>query len=108
MAYQATYYAKVFVFKQNGVPINISGWTFRAQFRAQVTDTAVLLELTTANTGFAITDAVNGKVEMRITSAQLNAMPVAVAVFDVMRTDASPGPLRLFGGKLKVKQPVTR
>lgn len=109
MAYQSTYVVKPFLFTQGGVPINITGWVFRAQFRL-TTDSAdpALLELTTANGGFAVTDGPGGRLEMRITSTQMNTLPAGTIHFDVMRTDATPGPIRQFGGKMKVRKPVTR
>lgn len=108
-AYQGTYYTAQFqLANSDGSAINISGWTFEAEFRVQLSDVAPLLTLTTANTGFSIVNASTGVFQMAITSVQTLALPTGGVLFDVLRTDASPGPLYLFGGRLRVKEPVTR
>lgn len=108
-AYQGTYYTVEFTFEdQDGAPIDISTWTFKAQIRKSLADTVVLLELTTANVGFALIDGPNGRVQMKMLEAQTAALPVGGLVLDVLRTDAIPGPIWLFGAKMKVKEPVTR
>jgi hypothetical protein len=71
-------------------------------------DTETLLELTTANGGLVVIDGPTGEIAMRITAEQSAELPVARVVFDVLRTDASPGPLWIFGGKFAIKEPVTR
>jgi hypothetical protein len=108
-AYQGTYYTKTFVFKDADtlVPLDISTWEFSAMLRDR-NDTAELLELTTANGGWAVTDGPNGEVEMRITADQTAELPVAKLVFDVLRTEVTPGPVWLFAGRFSVKRPVTR
>lgn len=107
--YQGTYFAQAFIIRDadTEAAIDITTWTFESDLRDR-NDSAVLLTLTTANGGWAITDAPNGVVEMRITAAQTEALPVAKLVFDVLRTDVSPGPVWLFAGKFSVRRPVTR
>jgi len=107
--YQGTFYAVIFkILDRDGNPVNLTGWTFRAMIRVTVEDTDPLLELTTANGGFLIVDAANGRVQMQILAAQTDDLPEGRLVFDVERTDLSPGPIWEFGGRIKVKQPVTR
>lgn len=107
-AYQGTYYSKTFAFKdEDGEPVDITGWEFEADLRDRV-DTEVLLTLTTANGGFAVGDGPNGLLVMSITAELTEELPAKRLVFDVLRTDSSPGPLWLFSGKFSVKQPVTR
>lgn len=104
---RGTYFAQAFQIRTRTAPVDITGWTFEADIRATLEGEA-LITLTTANGGFAITDAANGLFEMRVL-AELNAdIPVGVVVFDVLRTDADPGPRWLFGGKIRVREPVTR
>lgn len=106
--YQGTYYAKSFLLKHSdGTAYDVSGWTFQCQLRDRV-DTVSLLELTTANGGFVVVDGPTGEVSLRITAVQSALLPVARLVFDVLRTNASPGPVWQFGGKLSVRRPVTR
>ena len=107
-AYQGTYYSKTFAFKdENEDPVDITGWEFSADLRDRV-GTEELLSLTTANGGFTVTDGANGLVTMAITADQTAELPTKRLVFDVLRTDVTPGPLWLFSGKFTVRQPVTR
>lgn len=92
---------------KNGVPINLTSATFEAKFRKTVNDD-VLLTLNTANNGINIVDAINGRLQLVITALQSATLPLQHIVFDVLRTDLSPGPVRLFGGSLVVKDPITR
>lgn len=108
-AFQSDYYARGFVLKDRttALPTNITGWALQAQIRENL-DEAVLLDLTTANGGLVITSGTGGRLEIRITAAQTALLPVGRVLFDVRRTGITPGPLWLFGGSFKVKQPVTR
>ncbi len=108
-AYQGTYYTAQFqLANTDGTFVNISGWAFKAEFRVQLSDVDPLLTLTTGNTGFSIISASTGLFQMVLTAVQTLALPVGGLVFDVLRTDASPGPVYLFGGVIRVKEPVTR
>lgn len=108
--YQGAYFSQTFIIKSQatGLAVDVTGWTFRVQVRDNVADATSLLELTTANGGFVVTNGPAGQVTLKITAAQATALPVGKMHFDVMRTDVNPGPTRLFGGTFKVKQPVTR
>lgn len=107
--YRGTYYVKQFTFTDATTedPIDISNWEFSSDLRDR-NDTEELLNLTTANGGWAVTDGPNGVCEMRITADLTAELPVAKLVFDVLRTDVSPGPVWLFAGRFSVKEPVTR
>jgi hypothetical protein len=106
--YQGTYYAVSFTFKDSDdAVINITGYTFEADFKESRTDTAALVSLTTANGGFVVTDGPNGMMEMRLTAVQTALLPVGRIVFDVLRTDPASSPVYQFGGSFRVKRPVT-
>ena len=109
-AYQGTYYAVPFqLLDDAGAPVaDITAWQLSADIRDNKTDTAELLSLTTANGGLAVTNGPQARFELRITAVQTALLPLGRMVFDVLRTDASPGPVYLFGGSFPVKQPVTR
>lgn len=107
--WQGTYWRVIFRLQDRaGAPIPIYGWEFRAQFREDASDEPALLELTTANGGFEVVDAGNGRFAMQISAVQSEALPEAPLVFDVLRTDIDPGPLLLFWGSVPVAIPVTR
>lgn len=106
--YQGTYFSKNFTLKgSDGDPLDMTGWTFRAHVRDR-TDDELLLELSTENTGMVLLDGPNGRLTMVMTPEQTLSLPVGTMVFDVLRTDPATGAQWLFGGRFKVKQPVTR
>jgi hypothetical protein len=106
--YQGTYYAVGFNFvDSNNVAVDITGWTFDADIKDNRTDTTALVNLTTANGGFVVTDGPNGRVEMRISAVNTALLPIGGMVFDVLRTDVASGPTYLFGGRFKVRRPVS-
>jgi hypothetical protein len=101
--YQATAHTIGFVFTGQ----NITGWQFQSSLKESRNDTAALVTLSTGNGGFVVTDGPNGRVEMRLTAAQTELLPLGRVVYDVLRTDQANGPVYYFGGDLKVKQAVT-
>lgn len=108
--YQGTFYARVLQFTDSSddSAIDVTGWTLRAMFRDTISSEDVLFELTTENGGFTITDATGGQIRMSISADNTLLMPVGKVHFDVLRTDGSDGDIYLFGGKIRVRQPVTR
>lgn len=102
-----TYYSKNIYFKdENAVAVNITGWQFRVHIRDSLEDT-LLLELTTANGGMTVISGATGHARLAITALQSADFPTGWVVFDVLRTDITPGPTFLFSGKFKVALPVT-
>jgi hypothetical protein len=109
-AYQGTYYAIALTLKSaaDDSPINVTGWTLEADVKRDRKDEAALLTMTTENGSFAIIDGAAGRLEFRLTAEQTALLPVGKLVYDVLRTDADPGPRYVFGGSFRVKTPVTR
>lgn len=109
--YRGTYYARTFIFTdENDAPVNITGWTFRAMFRAAKEDVnPPLLELTTANGGWVVSNGAGGLLLMKILAADTDDIPADVGklLFDVLRTDPVPGPIWLFEGSVPIKAPIT-
>lgn len=110
--YRATHYSRTFVFTdENNAPLPITGWEFRAMFRAgkDVVANPVLLELTTANGGFTVTNGAGGLLLMDLTpdDTDLPLEGVGKVFFDVLRMDDPGGPIWLFEGNVPVKVPVT-
>ena len=109
--YQGTYFTKTFILKDrvSDTAIDVTGYEFACDIRDSVDDETALLELTTAGGGITVgATPGNGEVVMKLTAAQTAALPTGKLHFDVLHSNASPGPLWLFGGKFTVKQPVTR
>ncbi len=91
-----------------GDPIDISGWTLRAQLREHPSSVSALAELTTENAGFVLIDEVNGRMAIVLDDLVTAILPVGRIHFDVLRENAAEGPQWIFGGSFIVKQPVTR
>lgn len=67
-------------------PIDLTGSTLRMMARAQASDIAAPLSLTSAGgVGIVITDAVNGKFTMTLPFASLSAMPPGIYIYSVIR-----------------------
>jgi hypothetical protein len=106
--YQGTYFVQSFAVKTtSGTAVDISGWEFEADFRDRV-DSEQVLNLTTDNGGFIVTDGINGIFEIRILPEDTLTLPVRKLIFDVFRTDTDPGPTFFFRGRIPVKKAVTR
>ncbi len=107
--YQGTYFGQTFIMKTSaGAVVDVSAWTFNCEIRAQAGSPTILATLTLGNAGIIMSDGPNGKFSISLSAVQTALLPTGKVVFDVLRTDAVPGPIWLFGGVLRVKQPVTR
>ena len=108
--YRGAHYAVTLTLKSNvsGAPIDITGWQFMCQIRDAISDDTVMIELTTANGGAVVIDGLAGQLGLIITADQNRDFSLGNVVGDVFRTDAVPGPIRLFGFKDKVRRSVTR
>ena len=106
--YQGAAYQLNFTWEDDdGLPIDVSDWEFAAHIKDARADTTALVSLTTANGGFSVTDGPGGRFQMVLTAEQTESLPVGGMVFDVLRTDADPGPTFLMSGSFRVKLPVT-
>lgn len=107
--YKGTYYSRTFLFMDEaGAPLDITGWEFRAMFRANKTDpNPPLLELTSANGGWTVIDGPGGELQMMMSSVQTPDLDATKVVFDVLRTLPTPQPIWLFEGSVPVKSPIT-
>lgn len=92
-------------------PVDLTGYQVRMQVRSELTAATVLLELSTANGGVVITDAAQGKFELRIKAADTSALTFDSGVYD-LELVAPDGPdntvTRLLAGSVSVSPEVTR
>jgi hypothetical protein len=116
-------YRETLQFTAGGEPVDLTGWTFKMQFRngPQATDTMVLTVNTVTDPvadGFILTDAVNGIVDVLVSTTTLNGLvsnPISTAddyqniiydyyYYDIQATDGTEhlvyvyGVVSLFGG----------
>lgn len=82
---------------------DITGWTYRAMVRDNTDSTAALATFTCT-----VTSGGGGVVVCALTSGQTAALSVMDAVWDVEETSTSGQPTILFGGRARIRQPVTR
>lgn len=108
--YRGAYYSVTLTLKSNvtGEPVDITGWTFSSQIRDAASDEDFMIELTTENNGIITVDGPAGVLKLVITAFQNQNFSLGSVIGDVFRTDSTPGPIRLFGFKDKVRRPVTR
>lgn len=87
--------------------VNLTGCTARMQVRGKLTDTAVLLDLTTANGGIVL-GGVAGTVTIKLSAAQTTAIAWKAAVYDLEIIFADGTVRRLLSGSTTVSPEVTR
>jgi len=92
---------------ENGVVINLTGWTARMQIRASKSEAAFLIELTTENGGITLGGAA-GTISLVITGTATAAITWTKGVYDLEMVSPSGYPTRLVEGTVKVKTEVTK
>lgn len=88
-------------------PVDLTGCTARMQARPKIESPTVLLDLTTANGGIVLGDAL-GTVEIKLTDEQTEAITWASAVYDLEIVFANGDVRRLLQGGITVSPEVTR
>ena len=88
-------------------PVDLSGCTARMQVRAKISDTAVLLELTTENDGITLGDEA-GTIDLSVTAEQSAAITWKGGVYDLEIEFADGVVKRLVEGSITVSPEVTR
>lgn len=93
----------------DGVALDATGWTARAQARAKVSSLEKLFEWTTENGGLAYS-TVSGSTRLTlfVTPAQSSAWVWKEAAFDIEIVNPASVPIRLTQGRLTVDPEVTR
>ena len=91
----------------SAVPVDLTGRTARMDIRAKLTDTAVLLSLTTEN-GRITLGTTDGVITLHLTAIETAALTWNTGVYD-LEIVASPGDVtRLLKGSVTVSPEVTR
>jgi hypothetical protein len=86
---------------KTGHPINITGNTYQAEFRDAPEGTLF------ARYSTVITDAANGKMQLRLSRAQTTRLSKKTGVWDIKQTTPDGQVKYRFGGTVIVKPPVT-
>lgn len=89
---------------QSGVPVNLTGRSYSAQFRSAAYPGGTLFATYSA----VITSATLGKMDLRLSKAQTTALSGKTGVWDLRQVDSTGLVTYQFGGKVVVLPTVTR
>ena len=103
----ATYRHTLYWKDVDGLPIDLTVCTVKMQIRATVDSSAVICELSTVN-GRLILTAIEGKIELVVSSSITRVLKPMTAVYDLEVTFPTGDVVRLIEGSVVVKAEVTR
>jgi hypothetical protein len=95
--FKGTYFEKFIRFtnRSDGLPIgDISSWEFSGDL--EDASGTVVLAMSTSGGQITVNDGPNAEIKIAFTSDETEAMSVGVVSAAVLRTDADPGPIRMF------------
>ena len=104
---QGATYSQVITYKDNGVAVNLQGYTARMQVRATIEAATALIELTTANERIALGGAA-GTITLTISAADTEALTAGRGVYDLELISGSGIVTRLLQGVATISRNVTR
>jgi hypothetical protein len=103
----ATFTLQVTYKDENGVPINLTGYTAAMQIRQNYNDSAALITLTSPSGGIVITGA-TGTINITISAEQTGSLDEGFYVYDLEITSTANVVTRLIQGQFTVAPEVTR
>ncbi len=89
------------------LPVDLTGFTARAQIRESIDDVDPALSLTTENGGIVLDNTLK-TITLLITSAQTTALAITSGVYSLELVDSAGAVTRLAEGAVKVSPDVTR
>ena len=104
---QGSTFTRTLVYKVDGTAVDLTGYTARMQVRKSVTDSTVLLSLTTDNSTIVITGA-TGTVTLTVPATTMAAVAAGSWVYDLEIVSGGSVVTRLIEGKFVVTPEVTR
>lgn len=105
--YQASTFYQPFQWKANGVPVDLTGYTFRLWIKAKVTDAVRLAELTTENGGMVLIDAATGRFAINAEKELTVTLRTRQCVYDLLAIAPNGDSYRLLEGSMIVEPAVT-
>jgi len=108
----STYIEPLNWYQEDGItPIDLTGCTAKAHFRASIDSPDILLELSTENNRIKI-NPVTGGIDLHLTAVETNAITFQSALYDLEIYFAEQSgevyTYRLLKGKVKVSKQITR
>lgn len=108
--YQGSTFQKYFTWKVGdpAMPVNLTGYSIRCQFRSKLSATESLIEFTTTNGKIIITDPLLGNFYLTLTAEETSAIDFKSAVYDVEVVSPSGYVTRLIEGSVSISPEITR
>jgi hypothetical protein len=104
---QGATFSQVITYKDNGVAVNLQGFTARMQVRATLEAATALIELTTANGRIAL-GGTAGTITLTISATDTEALTSGRGVYDLELVSGSGIVTRLLQGVATISRNVTR
>jgi tRNA threonylcarbamoyladenosine modification (KEOPS) complex Pcc1 subunit len=104
---QGATYSQSITYKDNGVAVNLTGYTARMQVRATLESASTLVELTTANSRIAL-GGTAGTISLTISATDTAALTAGRGVYDLELVSGSGIVTRLLQGVATISRNVTR
>jgi hypothetical protein len=104
---QGATFSQVITYKDNGVAVNLTGYTARMQVRATLEAATALIELTTANGRIAL-GGTAGTITLSISATDTAALTSGRGVYDLELVSGSGIVTRLLQGVATISRNVTR
>jgi hypothetical protein len=104
---QGATFSESMVYKDQGVAINLTGFTARMQVRATLESASTLVELTTANDRIAL-GGTAGTITLSISATDTEALTAGRGVYDLELVSGSGIVTRLLQGVATISRNVTR
>ena len=104
--YNGTTFSLAPVWKINGSPVNLTGYSADMQVRA-ATDTSIVVELSTSNGAAVITPGL-GQTTLTLTAAQTTAIPAGIYIYDLNLTAPDSSTTKILAGAFVVLASVTQ
>jgi hypothetical protein len=104
---QGANFSQVITYKEDGVAVNLTGYTARMQVRATLESASTLVELTTANSRIALGGAA-GTISLTISATDTAALTAGRGVYDLELVSGSGIVTRLLQGVATISRNVTR
>jgi hypothetical protein len=104
---QGATFGQVITYKDNGVAVNLQGYTARMQVRSTLEAATALIELTTANGRIAL-GGTAGTITLSISATDTEALTSGRGVYDLELVSGSGIVTRLLQGVATISRNVTR